>query len=350
MKKVYIRSASCISPQNTFGDVPFLPETVVYETARLKVIEPDYKQFIDPKQSRRMSRVIRIGVAAAMDCLQRVGVKEPDAIITGTAYGCVEDTGNFLTRLIEMDEEMLSPTAFIQSTHNTVAAQVALMLQCHAYNNTFVHKSFSFESALLDTMMFMGENPDTQVLLGGIDEITDTSFAIFNRFDIFKKGAIKNTELYSDHTTGTISGEGAAFFLLSNEPSDDQLACIEAFATFFKPKDIEQEILSFFKANNLKLEDIDLVITGRNGDERTDAPFDLLDQSIFKKNKVLNYKHLCGEYPVATSFALWLAANMVKTGSVPAALGGAAHLQPKRILICNNYQNKYWSLMVVAAC
>ncbi len=46
----------------------------------------------------------------------------PGAIITGTALGCLEDTVTFLTRMIELNEELLPPTAFIQSTHNTVAA------------------------------------------------------------------------------------------------------------------------------------------------------------------------------------------------------------------------------------
>ena len=93
-----------------------------------------------------MSRIIRMGVAAAMECLQEADVKKPDAIITGTAYGCLEDTGLFLAKMVENNEEMLTPTAFIQSTHNTVGAQVALMLSCHHYNNTFVHRGFSFES------------------------------------------------------------------------------------------------------------------------------------------------------------------------------------------------------------
>ena len=93
--KLYIRSASAISPQQTFGDVPFLAETVIYHTPRLTAIEPDYKPFIDPKLSRRMSHVIKMGVAAAKECLQQAGLVMPDAIITGTAYGCMEDTYRF---------------------------------------------------------------------------------------------------------------------------------------------------------------------------------------------------------------------------------------------------------------
>jgi 3-oxoacyl-[acyl-carrier-protein] synthase II len=204
--KLYIRAASAISPQKTFGNVLLLAEMVTYDQPRLKAIDPDYRQFIEPKQIRRMSRVIKMGVAAALDCLENAGVAQPDAIITGTAYGCVEDTNVFLTRIIEQEEEMLPPTAFIQSTHNTVAAQIALTIKCHAYNNTFVHKSFSFESGLLDAYMLFLEQEASTILLGGIDEITDTNYTIFNRFNTYKKGAFTNTDLYNIASPGTIAG------------------------------------------------------------------------------------------------------------------------------------------------
>jgi len=148
--KVFIRAASCISPQKTFQADGFLNDPVEYTGTRLQTIEPDYKEFIDPKQIRRMSHVIKMGVATAKDCLNKAEVEMPGAIITGTAFGCMEDTITFLTRIIELNEEMLPPTAFVQSTHNTVAAQVALNIKCHNYNNTFVHKGISFESALID--------------------------------------------------------------------------------------------------------------------------------------------------------------------------------------------------------
>jgi 3-oxoacyl-[acyl-carrier-protein] synthase II len=190
--RTYIRSASSVSPQNTFGDAGFLNDIVEYTDTRLKAIEPDYKAFIDPKQIRRMSHIIKIGVAAAHDCLNKANITMPGAIITGTALGCIEDTVTFLTRIIEMQEEMLPPTAFIQSTHNTVAAQIALMLKCHNYNNTFVHKGVSFENALIDSLMFLNEGEADTVLVGGTDEMTDSSFAILTRLGLYKRKPVSN--------------------------------------------------------------------------------------------------------------------------------------------------------------
>ena len=57
--------------------------------------------------------------------------------------------------------------------------------------------------------------------------------------------------------------------------------------------------------------------TGKNGDLKNDAVIQALDASIFKNTAMANYKHLCGEYPTSSSFALWLAANIIKKAIVP---------------------------------
>lgn len=347
--KTYIRSASTISPQNTFGDYGFLTDIVESTGTRLKAIEPDYKQYIDPKLIRRMSHVIKMGVSVAKDCLNRAGVEMPGAIITGTAFGCMEDTVAFLTRIVELNEEMLPPTSFIQSTHNTVAAQIALMLQCHGYNNTFVHKGISFENALIDALMLLKEGEANNILVGGTEEMIDVSFTVLTRLGLYKRQRISNLDLYKEESKGTIGGEGASFFLLSDKASADNLAELVGLKTLYKPKDIEQGISNFLKEHDLNISDIDLVITGRNGDIKNDKIYNDLGQSFFTNSTLVNYKHLCGEYPTSSSFALWLAANIIKTGTVPVIVADVK-IEPKKVLIYNHYQGNYHSLMLLSAC
>ena len=357
---MYIRATGNISPQKTFGHPAFLTEPIEYSGSRLACAEPDYKEIIDVKLIRRMSRIIRMGVAAAMECLLEAGVKQPGAIITGTAYGCLEDTGLFLTKMTEYKEELLTPTAFIQSTHNTIGAQIGLMLQCNNYNNTFVHRGFSFENALLDGMLLLNEKEAANVLVGAVDEITDYSHAILTRMGLYKQGQVMNLDLYKSTplaigTKGTIAGEGAAFFFLTNEPSAADYAKLIGSNTFYKPqgtKEIEEHVLSFLSHHSINPGDIDLVIAGRNGDEGSDEIFDQLQQGIFSKINMVNYKHLCGEYPTSTAFALWTAANIIKTGTVPAVLkySGSGENKINRILIYNHYQAIHHSLILVAAC
>ncbi len=351
---MYIRATGNISPQKTFGHQP-LKEVVSYTGNRLACIEPDYKEFIDPKQIRRMSRIIRMGVAAAMECLQEACCKVPDAIVTGTAYGCLEDTNSFLSKMVEFNEELLTPTSFIQSTHNTIGAQIGLMLQCNNYNNAFVHRGFSFESALLDGMLLLKEKDAGNVLVGAIDEITNTSHTILNRLGLYKQGPVSNLDMYTTKTKGTIAGEGASFFLLAAEPSATDYAKLDGLHTFYKPggiKEIEKQISSFLERYAVSLNDIDLIITGKNGDASSDKIYDELARTVFSNKDIVDYKYLCGEYPTAASFAMWLVATTLKSGKVPTALNYAASSDKKinRVLIYNHYQGIHHSLSLLSAC
>ncbi|MFM6925234.1 MAG: beta-ketoacyl synthase chain length factor, partial [Ferruginibacter sp.] len=339
---MYIRATGNISPQKTFGHQP-LVDAVAYTGNRLACIEPDYKDFIDPRQIRRMSRIIRMGVAAAMECLQEAVVKVPDAIVTGTAYGCLEDTNSFLSKMVEFNEELLTPTSFIQSTHNTIGAQIGLLLQCNNYNNAFVHRGFSFESALLDGIMLLKEKDAGNVLVGAIDEITNTSHTILNRLGLYKQGPVSNLDIYKTKTKGTIAGEGAAFFLLAAEPSGTDYAKLDDLHTFYKhegTKAIEKQVAAFLERQHVSMNDIDLIITGKNGDAKSDEVYDQLAETAFNNKCIIDYKYLCGEYPTAASFAMWLAASTIKAGKLPAALSAAISPDKKinRILIYNHYQ------------
>lgn len=346
---IYIRSAACISPQQSFGRTALQPQfqeelqpelQPAAETigTRLRCIEPDYKSLLDPKLIRRMSRIIRMGAAAGLACLRQAGVKEPDAIVTGTAYGCLEDTGLFLQSLIEHNEEMLQPAAFIQSTHNTIGAQIALLLQCTRYNNTFVHRGFSFESALLDAILLLAEGEADNVLAGGVDEITDTSHALLSRFGMYRRRPVSNLNLFSPRSKGTIAGEGAAFFLLAGRRSDHDLARLDAHHTFYKPAaagGVQNELTAFMRKGGLAPEKIDLIITGDNGDLRSDKVYEEVRGGLFFGRPWMTYKEYCGEYPTSAAFALWFATEQVRRGA-------------GRVLVYNHYLGVHHSAYLLS--
>ncbi|MCF3110092.1 beta-ketoacyl synthase chain length factor [Niabella sp. CC-SYL272] len=342
---MYIQSAYAVSPQGSFNEL--LENPAPYRGDRLACKEPDYSKYIDPKLIRRMSRIIKMGAAAAMECLQQTGVTMPDAITTGTAYGCLADTDQFLTRMVEFKEELLSPTAFIQSTHNTVGAQIALMLKCHHYNNTYVHRGSSFEAALSDATGLIAEGEAKTVLVGGVDEIIEKSHAILSRFDLYKKEGDTAT-LIGDPGKGTMAGEGATFFLLNGNRTAGCLAKLDAAQHWYKPAAAAAILIEdFLKRNQVERGGIDLVITGNNGDARYDRQYEALLQSVFEGVPSIPYKQFCGEYPTSSAFALWMASMIVNTGKVP---GAAAIAPPKRVLVFNNYKQLYPSLYLLSAC
>jgi 3-oxoacyl-[acyl-carrier-protein] synthase II len=354
--EAFIRGIGNISPQPTYDNDVFLQEVREYHSALLQAVDPDYKNYIKPIQLRRMSHLLKMGVTAAGICLHDAGIEKPDAIITGTGLGMMEETEKFLNALLDNGERLLNPTAFIQSTHNTVGAHIAVMLGCNEYNLTYVHGPVSFENALLDSLMWLEEKPGDKILLGGVEEITVSHFEITDSMGFWKKGAMSNLDLLQDKTPGTIAGEGASFFLLSKEENPGNYARINGLSTRFNPGNQAvalDHIDEFLSSHKLNKDDIDLVITGQNGDSASDIFYTPVLDFFEGRTPIACYKHLCGEHYLASSFALWLAAKIAKNQAVPDVVLTAGSTNPgkiRNILIHNHYKNIHHSLMLLSSC
>lgn len=317
--EVYIKGIGIISPQNTADSSKFLDEVVAHETEFLSCVQPNYKEFINPIQLRRMSKLIKMGISASKLCLRDAGIENPGAIITGTGLGLVGDTEKFLNQVLDNNEEFLAPTAFIQSTHNTISGQVAIALKCFNYNNTYSHRGFSFESALLDGMLLINDKDAENVLVGGFDEITPEHHSIIKKTHWVKNETIKSLELLNHKTPGSVVGEGVAFFSLTGKKDDSNYAQLKDIKTIYKPEnneEIETKIDEFLAKNDLKKEDIDLAILGLNGNVDTDDVYYHLADNYFNTNYAY-FKHLSGDYHTVGTFALWMAANTIKHQNVP---------------------------------
>lgn len=348
---MYICGTGIISPQPSFGHGPFLEEMAEHRGEEMRCIEPEYKDLLDPKLIRRMSRIIRFGTAAAMDCLKEAGWNSTDAIITGTAYGCLEDTSVFLSRMIENNEQLLTPTAFIQSTHNTIGAQIGLSLKNHCYNNTFVHRAFSFEHALTDAWMLFCEKQAEKILVGAADEITKDSHDILRRFRLYRNGI--NTNLIDSKQRGTMSGEGAAFFALSSTTSGNDLAQILGIQTFLPEENQalpEEKIIAFLNKYGVNKADISLLLLGKNGDIKHDEIFEPLVTNLFEGKPVLNFKQYCGEYPTASAFGLWMATNICDKKSLEGFAESSVIPGDVKILLYNVDPQNHHSLILVSSC
>lgn len=348
----YINGIGLLSPQNLGDGNAFLNPSVGNSRNFLNCIEPDYASYINPSQLRRMSRILKMGVTAGIMAVKESNT-QPTSIITGTGYGCLEDTTTFLTKMVEFDEGALNPTPFMQSTHNTISSQLALTLQCQGYNQTYVQGGFAFEHALLDALLLLAEHPDQQILTGAVDELTETRHHIHQRFNKYRKAMNNSLDLFNHQENGTIAGEGAAYLLLSGEKSVSTKAVIEGVACAYnlQTEGIDSFMDQFLSKYKLNPEEIDLILIGKNGDAKADARMDVVVAKKFPGCTVGLFKHLCGEYSVASSFGVALAANILSTGTIPQAVAenqreGAV----KTVLIYNQYFEKYRSLMLLRSC
>lgn len=352
--QVYITSISNISPQPTFEQDRFPDGLVGQESKFLSCIEPDYRNFINPIQLRRMPRILKMALASSQVCINRSPVTNPDGIIVGTGLGCLENLEKFLLSIIEDNEHVLSVLPFINSTHNAVAAQIAMLLKNHNYNITYCHRGFSFESALTDAMMLIEEKEANHVLVGGIDECTP-NFVFLHDYLGYWKDAVNNLQLLRYKTPGTIAGEGSAFFMLSAQRTDGTYAKLDSVSTGFALEN-KEEVMSqldmLLQNAGLTREDLDLVIFGMNGDIYFDKIYHQLQHSYFDSSSVYAYyKHLCGDYYTSTAFALWLASIIIRNQSIPdvVQLNSANRQHIRHVLIYNHIRNKEHSMILLSA-
>jgi len=216
---LYIHEMAAITPSILQG--------IQLESAQAS--EPDYSEFVPAMQLRRMSKAVRMGIGASHACLKAHGTKKPDAILVGTSLGCLADTETFLKKMHVQEEAMLTPTAFIQSTHNTIAGQIALHHSCMGYNTTISQHGHSFEGALLACSLYLQENPEHLALIGAVDEFTPSSRQLMARASLLSDPLTK---------TSPVFGEGAACFLASLNP-DEAICRISGIETFTE-KDLEK--------------------------------------------------------------------------------------------------------------
>ncbi|SHK85240.1 Beta-ketoacyl synthase, N-terminal domain [Chitinophaga jiangningensis] len=340
--KCYIQGMAAISPQQTFdGDISTAP-FVHSESNRLVCVEPDYKPYIPANSLRRMTRVLRMGLATALKCLSVSGVSTPGPIVTGTGKGSLQDTEKFIKEIEQYKETALNPTPFIQSTYNSVNGLIALQQNGTDYNNTFVHRGFSFENALVDSMMLLQEGA-SHTLTGSFEEMTPEHYYIKSRIGQWREAPVGNTHLFDANLPGTISGEGSAFFVLAAAPTQESKAAVTGIKLLYKPASERlSAVLQELGA------DADLVISGANGDSNYAHYYQLLNTVLPKPT--IPFKHLCGEYDTAGSFALWLAASLLHAGNIPAEWFPMVKELPadfKKVVIYNHFFGEQHTVMVV---
>ncbi|NPD45291.1 MULTISPECIES: beta-ketoacyl synthase N-terminal-like domain-containing protein [unclassified Lentimicrobium] len=336
---IYINGIGLISPQETKDNAVFLEEVIALDGDYFKIAEPPYKEYIAPRELRRMSKIIRNGIVSAKIALNDSGLENPEAILTGTGLGCAADTEKFLMAMSENKETLLTPTSFIQSTHNTLGGGIAIGLGCHNYNMTYVNRGFSFESALLDAQLMIGGGEIENALVGGFDEMTDNHSRLLM------------TMAHYDNEDGAVAGQGSGFFVLEENASDTTYAELKELKTIYKPEDsvIESEVENLLKVHAVDKSEC-IVLMGFNGVEAEQNKYEKLQKTVFENSCVAQFKNLCGEYYTSSAFAFWLASQILKKQLVPESIlvSGSIPQDIKHVLIYNQFLEKEHSLILLS--
>ncbi|MCY1663686.1 beta-ketoacyl synthase N-terminal-like domain-containing protein [Chryseobacterium sp. SL1] len=350
MSAVYINSAACISAQDTLNEDFFRNLKPENSVQVLKAIEPVYKEFIPPAMIRRMSKTVKMSSVASQYALKEAGIENPDAIITGTGMGCSQDSEKFLKNVLDNHEEFLTPTYFIQSTHNTVAGQIALALQCHAYNFTYVNTSSSLEFSFLDGKLQINDGEAENVLVGSTDEQTERVMELYQLNKTIKKEENLPVDFLNSETEGVIWGEGASFFVLGKDKTENSYAQLTDIQITNKLdlEETQQFIEDFLAKNNLTSNDIDAVILGFSGDVKSDVYYKNATD-LFENSALLYYKHLSGEFNTASGFSTFMACHILKNQEIPEVMiiNDLKKEEIKNVLLYNHLGGNDHSLVLL---
>ena len=330
MKSIKVLSAKQISIQKPLSEEWMeTPET--YQESYVKAIDPDFKQFISAGDARRLGKLLKRALATSLSVLQEGGITNPDAIITGTGFGSVENTELFLDAMVREGEQMLKPTQFMQSTHNTASSLIGIHTHSHGYNSTYTQKGLSFDSALYDAWLQFRLGKINSALVGSHDEMTPVFAGFMRKADHVKQGEI--------------CSEAAVSVLLSNQTDAPALCSLEGLMLLNEPEPAElADAIRSVTGGNAP----SAVMTGMSGNSENDRWYGFLKDQL-PGVPLLRYKHLFGVNFSSSAIGFYSAACCIKKGLIPACLTmeGAPVSTEGGILIVNVVEGRHYSISLL---
>jgi len=339
-QQVFIQAAEQISIQQPLSE-QWMEDPIRNQDLLVKAINPSFRDYMSPGEVRRMGNLMKRALVTALKVLEETGIEHPDAIITGTSIGSLDYTEKFLDAMVENGEEALSPTYFMQSTHNTVGATLGIYTKTHGYNTTYSHGDLSFDLTLLDAWMQMQLGKIRTALVGGQDEMSELYFSLL------QKAGYVGLEGMDP------CGEVAMSMMLNCAESPENLCELAGInvcqlSSVDQLKDILNKMLD---EAGMTMDDISAVMTGVSGNPANDQTYREIIESFFQNMPLLHYKHLFGENYTVSALGVYAAAHCLKKGVVPSFFYDdqtqARCDQPKTILLLNHMKGKEFSLILL---
>lgn len=338
--EIYITAARQVSVQQPLSEA-WMEAPIAHTEPYNRSIEPDVKAFLSAGDARRMGKLLKRALATSLSAMKDSGVEHPDAIITGTGLGSVENTELFLTALVREGEQLLKPTQFMQSTHNTTSSLIGIHTHSHGYNITYSQKGISFESALYDAWLQFSLGRISTALVGSHDEVSPTYYQL-----LCKSGFLGQQS--------EICGEAAVSVMLA-DPSHSRdvrhLCRLAGVELLYRPDEetLKATLGRMLKDAGLKRSDISAVMLGTSGQTRNDEAYGQTVPMLCPEMPLLHYKHIFGESYSASGLGFYAAAQCLAAGKVPACLCVDKPLEtaPSALLLLNIVENKHFTLTLL---
>ena len=307
--KVFIQAAEQISIQQPLSEI-WMESPEIYGNGFVKAVNPPFGEYLAANVTRRMGNLMKRALVTTLKVLRETGTEHPDAVITGTSIGSLDYTERFLDAMTENGEQALSPTYFMQSTHNTVGSTLGIYTKNHGYNTTYSHGGMSFDLALHDAWMQMKLGDVTTALVGGHDEMVESYF------ELLKKTGYVGVENMAP------CGEVAVSMLMTLDGSVDHLCELAGISIShsFSFDHLNNLAGQMLEKAGLAMEDVDAVLTGVNGNPSYDIGYYQMMDAVFPDIPLLCYKHLFGENYTASALGCYAMAHCIGKGCLPSHL------------------------------
>jgi len=335
--RLSISASSCINPgifSTTLGE----NGNTTSDTGDFQLGPIDYKAHIAARQLRRLSKVAKMGIYCAKDCMAQTDNQKAEALIVATSTGGFSALDSFISHMIKQEEQNLSPVYFLQSLLSDVTGQIVLSLGIEGYTTTYTNRGSAFESSILDAQLLLEEHPEQTILVGGTDELP----AAYG--DIIRHSRFLQTSTKEDQAIPL--GENAIFFALSKADPRDEVYIADCRSYLgLEEKNAANELSDFLATNQIAPNEIDAVFSGFYDEAQFEHFFPL---SELKRNVVF-FKQYCGEFPTSTAYGVWLAEQVLSRKISPEALELPTALCPKNILVINQFRASNFSFTLISA-
>ena len=298
---IYVQAANQISIQQPLCE-SWLTEPVEHREPFVRAIDPDFRDYVSPVEGRRMGKLMKRALATSLKTLRECEIDQPDAIVTGTGLGSVESTEAFLLDLCQNGEQLLKPTHFMQSTHNTIGSLVAIQTKTHGYNATYSHGTISFESALADAYLQLRVGDIGNALVLGQDVTTERYFHLLELID------------YVGNGMDGACGEASVAAMLMADASDEKTLCeLAGVKLLHRPTtdDWQRALEQLGVLSDGALADDIVVMSGENGHPKNDELYGQWLSRFAPKNRVVSYKRWFGECFSASALGFYAAAHWI---------------------------------------
>ncbi|MCR5394005.1 MAG: beta-ketoacyl synthase chain length factor [Bacteroidales bacterium] len=296
---IYVLSANQISLQQPLSQ-DWMHDPVLPTEPFTRSIDPDYRPYVSPIEARRMGKLLKRALATSIQTLRDTGIEHPDAIITGTGLGSVESTEAFLLDMCRNGEQLLKPTHFMQSTHNTIGSLVAIQTKSHGYNATYSHKQISFECALYDAWLQMRTSAINNALVLGQDATTPNYYHLFNLVG------------YDGPEMKCTCGEASVATMLATSVPEGQTPLCQLRGVSLMHTPDNRRVAAALERMQVPADVV--VLAGYNGLAANDVMYDRLLADVLSQAQVLHYKQLFGESYSASALGFYAAAHWIGSG------------------------------------